>query len=95
YDTGSTYTYPNYPPTNPRIVTIIVADPSPANNNNPSLTIRFFAPVYLETINLGSLGTFVRMRILPRREFSSSDPRIVLDDNPNADTTIGVIRLLS
>lgn len=95
YDMGLVNNYPNYSPTNPRIITLIVADPAPANNNNPTVTIRFFAAVYLErVIESNVTGDTVQMRLLPKRDFGSTDSRVVLADDPNADSAIGVTRLL-
>jgi Flp pilus assembly protein TadG len=80
FDTGSNYAYPNYPAKDPRIMTIMVADPSPANNNNPVITARFFVNVYVEAIRRpAQKATYLRIRILPSVSYDSQDPNAILD----------------
>ncbi len=82
YDNGSNNTYPNYPVGDPRIITIMVADPSPANNNNPSLIARAFVNVYIEAIRSpANKNYYVRIRILPTVSYNSQDPRITVVDD--------------
>ena len=94
-DNGSTYTFPNYPADNPRIITIMVADPSLANNNNPMLTARFFISVYVERIRtLGHGATFMKIRILPSQTYSSDRSDIVVGDESTPYTGPSVIGLV-
>jgi Flp pilus assembly protein TadG len=82
YDTGSNNTYPNYPVGDPRIVTLMVADPSPANNNNPVITARAFVNVYVEAVRRpAQKNTYFRIRILPTVSYNSQDPNVILDAN--------------
>lgn len=83
-DTGTNYTWPNYPDGDRRIVQLIVADPNPAANNNPLLVARFFVPVYIESYRSpGNKGLYVRIRIVPTYTMNSDHPGIVLG---NANT---------
>jgi hypothetical protein len=91
---NSSYTFPNYPQDDPRIVTIIIADPNAADNNNPQLTARFFAPVYLEQLTTKSGDTYVQMRILPSKSYSSEDPNVVVGDDSTAYTGLTVVKLM-
>ena len=85
-DTGSNYTYPNYPAGSPRVVTLIVANPENRDNSNPQVTSVFFVPVYLESVSTpNNKSAFVNFRILPSRDYSSQDSTQVLD--PNAPIT--------
>lgn len=94
-DTGNNYTFPNYPDGDPRIMTIMVADPSPANNNNPSLTARFFVSVYIERVRvIGNESTFLRMRILPSNTYSSDRGDIIVGDDNTPFTGPSVVGLL-
>ncbi len=95
-DTGNNYTFPNYPDGDRRVVTLIVADPALANNNNPQITARAIVPVYLETVRSpgGSGNTYVRMRIMPSLTYSSEDPGVVLGDDSTVDNGLAVVRLL-
>lgn len=92
-DTGTNYTFPNYPDGDRRIVTLIVGDPTPANNNNPKITARAIIPVYLQTVRSGG-GVFLRMRILPTKAYSSEMPGVVLGDDSTLDSGLAVVRLV-
>jgi Flp pilus assembly protein TadG len=82
FDNGSNNTYPNYPAGDPRIITIMVADPSPANNNNPVVTARFFVNVYVESIRRpAQKSTFLRIRILPTVSYDSQNSNVIVDAN--------------
>ena len=86
-DNGSNNQYPNYPVGDPRIITIMVADPSPANNNNPSLTARAFVNVYIESMRSpGNKANYFRIRILPTRSYNSQDPNVIVVDDGSAIT---------
>ena len=92
---SSSYTFPNYPTDDPRITTIVVADPHPADNNNPRVTARLLIPVYLERYRApAGKVTFLRMRILPTKTYSSEDPGIRLGDESTPDTGLSIIRLV-
>jgi len=97
YDTGANFTFPNYPPGDPRILTIIVADPNLVDNNNPQLRAKLFAPVYVERVTVtkasGQTETRLRFRILPTVNFSTDDPKVVLGDENTPDTGLSAIRL--
>jgi len=97
HDTGSNYTFPNYPLGDPRIITIIVADPNLVDNNNPLLRAKYFAPVYVEQVMVkkisGETEARLRFRILPSINFSSEDPQIVFGDATTPDTGLSAIRL--
>lgn len=90
YDNGTNYTFPNYPSGDPRIITIMVADPNPTDNSSPLLNARFFAPVYVDRVTVtrvtGQLETRLRFRILPGRQYSTEDPGVVLGDPADPDT---------
>jgi Flp pilus assembly protein TadG len=92
---NSSYQFPNYPNDDPRIVTIIVAEPNPANNNNPQLLARKLAPVYIEDIFTRAGDTYIRMRILPKHDYNAEDPNIVIGDDSAPSTGLTVIRLFS
>lgn len=95
HDTGSNYTYPNYPVGDRRIMWIIVADPNPLSNNNPTLTARFFVPVYvISTRSPGNKDEYVKMQILPSVTFDSTDPSIVLGDDSTPFTGPSAVTLL-
>lgn len=95
-DTGSNYTYPNYPAGDPRIMLLIVAPPNPYSNNNPTLNALFFVPVYLEsTRSPAGKNEYLRMRILPIVTYSSQDPTIALDTDTATITGPSVVSLLS
>ena len=94
YGNNSSYTFPNYPNDDPRIVTLIVADPSEADNNNPQLTARRFAPVYVEETFKRSGDTYMTIRILPGKSYNNDDPNIVIGDDSTLSTGLTVIRLL-
>jgi Flp pilus assembly protein TadG len=95
-DNGSTYTWPNIPSDNPRIVTLMVADPNLADNNNPMLTARFFISVYVENVRYvpGQGTAFLTMRILPSSSYSSDDTGIILGGDNDAITGPSVVRLM-
>ncbi len=95
-DNGNTYAFPNYPNSDPRVMTIMVADPSPANNSNPMLTARFFVSVYIDRIrSLGNGATYLRMRILPSNTFSSDRTDIIVGDASTPFTGPSVVGLTS
>jgi Flp pilus assembly protein TadG len=94
FDTGNNYTYPSYPANDPRIMTIMVANPNPLNNSNPQVTALFFVSVYIEDIDrLGNDRTRLRMRIMPPTDFSSDDGRIIVGDDATPITGPSVIGL--
>jgi Flp pilus assembly protein TadG len=94
YDNGSNTTYPNYANDNPRTTTIMVANPNPANNNNPMLTALFFVSVYVEQIRTpGSGKGYLRMRILPTNTFNSDRSDIIAGDENAPITGPSVISL--
>ena len=90
-DNGNNYVYPDnndatpdYPAGDPRIITIIVADPSDANNSNPQIIARKFVSVYIESVRSPGGpqgGYYFRMRILPMRVYNSHDSRNLLGDD--------------
>ena len=93
-DNGSTYTYPNYPGDDPRVMSIMVADPSPANNNNPQLTARYFVSVYIDRIRTpGNGAAYLRMRILPTQTYSSDRTDIIVGDDSTPFTGPSVVGL--
>lgn len=86
-DNGSNNLFPNYPIGDPRIISIIVADPSPANNNNPTLTARAFVSVYIESMRSpGNKANYFRIRILPTRSYNSQDANIIVVDDGSVIT---------
>lgn len=91
---NSSYQFPDYPHGDPRVVTIIIADPNPADNNNPRLNARFFAPVYLEEIKTRSGDTYVQMRILPYKSYNAEDPNVVIGDDGTPYTGLTIVKLL-
>lgn len=93
-DNGNNYTFPNYPSGDRRIFSVIVADPNPLSNNNPTLVARFFVPVYLVKTRTASGSEFVKLRILPSYTFSSTDPLIVIGDSTTPSTGLNVITLM-
>lgn len=95
-DNGGNYLFPDYPPNDRRIVTIIVADPNPANNNNPMVTARAIIPVYIESVRSSgnSNNTFLRMRILPSKTYSSEAPGVVIGHDSTPDTGLAVVKLI-
>lgn len=93
-DTGTNYTYPNYPPNSRRIVTLIVADPNPVDNNNPQVTARAMIPVYIETVTTLTGNYYLRMRILPSKIYTSDGVGVVPGDSSTPDYGLAVIRLL-
>ncbi len=95
YDNGSTYTFPNIPSDNPRVVTLMVADPNPANNSNPMLTARFFVSVYVDAIRYvpGQGTSFLKVRILPAQTFGSDRSDIIVGDDSTPFTGPSVVRL--
>jgi hypothetical protein len=96
YDTGNNFVFPNYPAGDPRIVTLIVADPNPVNNNNPVLTVRKLVAVYIETVrDPANKNFFMKMRILPSKMYSAEDTGVVIGDDATEDTGLAVVRLIS
>jgi hypothetical protein len=84
-DTGTNYTYPNYPPNDARIMMVVVAPPNPTSNNNPTLDARLLIPVYVEsTRSPAGKQEYIRFRILPSYTFNSQNPNIAIGD----DTTV-------
>ncbi len=91
---GSKYTYPNYPANDPRVMTIVVADPTPSANSNPMIQTKFFATVYIESIDLNITGSspkgkgkggakdgpILTFRILPSQNYSSDRNDIIIGD---------------
>lgn len=95
-DTGVNYTYPDYPALSRRIITIVVSQERPENNNNPVVPILYFAPVYVEELRQTSgveKETILRMRILPGRAYSSDDPRVVIGDETTPNTGLTVVKM--
>ncbi len=92
-DTGSTYNFPDYPSDDPRIITIMVADPNPADNSNPMITARYFVSVYIEGFRSDNIGTFLQMRILPVHTFSSDRTGLIVGDDGTPFTGPSVIGL--
>ncbi len=94
-DTGSNFTYPNYPADDPRIILLIVAPPTLASNNNPTLNAQFFVPVYIESMQRpDGKAMSLRLRILPTTTYSSQDPLVVLDSSGANITGPSVVSLL-
>jgi Flp pilus assembly protein TadG len=96
YDNGNTYTWPNIPADDPRIVTLMVADPNPTTNSNPQLTARFFISVYVDDVRyVPGLGvSFLKMRILPSSSYGSDNPNIIVGGDDDAITGPSVVRLM-
>ena len=95
-DTGSNFTYPNYPPDDPRVVMLIVAPPSPSNNNNPMVTAVFLVPVYLQVVNTpNKKNATLQMRILPILTYNSQNPGIALDSPDATITGPSVVTLMN
>lgn len=94
-DNGNTYTFPDYPADDPRIITIMVADPNPADNNNPRLTARSFISVYVENIRSPGHGdVYLTIRVLPSDTFSSDRSDIIVGDENTPFTGPSVIGLV-
>ncbi len=56
---------------------------------------RFFVAVYVERMRTpGSGNTYLRMRILPKKTYSQTDPGIVVGDDSTPDSGMSVMRLL-
>jgi hypothetical protein len=72
FNNGSNYTFPNYKPDDPRLVWILVGDDGyPANNSNPQLNLKYFAPAYIErqvqtTGGGNNRETWLTIRLMPR-----------------------------
>lgn len=96
-DNGSKYTFPDYPPNDRRIVTLIVADPHPVDNNNPVVTARAIVAVYIESVRSpgNSSNYYVRMRILPNKLYHTDDPGVVVGDDTTPDNGLAVVQLLN
>ncbi len=93
-DNGNNYTFPNYRPDDPRIMIIIVADPSPAVNNNPTLNARYFVAVYVNSVGYDALGnTYLQMRILPSNTFNSDRTGLGVGDVTTPFTGPSVVGL--
>jgi hypothetical protein len=77
-------------------VTLMVADPSLANNSNPMLTARFFVSVYVDRVRYvpGQGTSYLRMRILPAHSYSSDDSTIIIGNDDDAITGPSVVRLM-
>lgn len=94
-DNGSTFTFPNYPNDDPRVITIMVADPHPADNNNPTLTARFFVSAYIDRVrSIGNGNTYLRLRIMPSNTYSSDRSDIIVGDESTPFTGPSVVGLL-
>lgn len=93
-DTGNNYTFPNYPAGDERVFSMIVADPNPLSNNNPTLNARFFVPVYIVKTRTSSGNEYLKLRILPSYTFSSTDPNVQIGDSTTAWTGENVITLM-
>lgn len=87
------YIFPNIPDSNPRVMTIIVAHPNAANNNNPQLNAITFASVYVESVVKRAGETYLAMRILPTKTFSSENPNIIIGDENTPSIGFTAIRL--
>jgi len=94
-DTGTNYTYPDYPANDRRIVTLIVADENPLSNNNPMLTARLIVPVYLETVRTTGGSYRLKMRILPAKSYTTDDANISLGNDNTPESGLFAVRLLS
>lgn len=93
-DTGNNYTYPNYPAGDRRIFTMIVADPNPLSNNSPTLTARWFVPVYLVSERTNSGTAKITLRILPTLTVSAADPNIVVGDDATIFSGPSVVQMI-
>jgi Flp pilus assembly protein TadG len=97
YDTGSRYVFPKYPDGDPRVVTIIIADPNPQDNSNPMVTARAIVPVYIESVRSpgNSDNYYLHLRILPGiPAYGSEDPGIEVGDDSTPDTGLAVVKLV-
>jgi Flp pilus assembly protein TadG len=93
-DTGSNYTYPNYPPDDRRIMMMIVADANPLSNNNPTLNARFFVPVYVESYRSPANKTeYIKFRILPSYTYNSQNPAIIIGDDTTPYSGVSVVAM--
>lgn len=95
-DTGTTYTYPNYPGDNPRIITILVcpeAEQFSGTALHPSSVDRLIA-VYVEDAYRADGESYMRMRILPYKAYSSETPGLVLGGPSTVNSGLYVIRLI-
>jgi hypothetical protein len=97
-DTGSNYTFPNYPAEDPRVVFILVgANGYAANNSNPKLDLAYFAPAYIDgpvQFTKGSNPTaVVPLRFLPATGLSSTTTGISVNES-GTDTGLTAVRLL-
>ena len=102
FNNGTNYTFPNYKPDDPRLVWILVGDDGyPANNSNPQLNLKYFAPAYIDsqvqtTGGGGNRETWLTMRLMPSVGLGNSTPGVVVDDSlADQDTGLTVVRLLS
>jgi hypothetical protein len=94
-DSGNNYTYPNYPSGDRRIFTMIVADPNAVSNNSPTLTARWFVPVYLVSERTTGGTAKITLRILPTLTVSNADPNIVVGSDSTIFTGPSVVQMLS
>lgn len=93
-DDGNGYTYPNYPLDNPRVITIMVANPNPQDNSNPMITALFFVTVYIEDFKApGKDNARMRMRILPASTYGSDRSDIIVGSSTTAITGPSVVGL--
>ncbi len=91
----SPYTFPNFKQDDPRILIILVAEQNPANNNNPKLLPRKFAPIYVEKFDDRGQDTYLIGRILPGLTLSNDNGYVKVGDENTPNTGLSVIRLLS
>jgi len=93
-DTGTNYTFPNYPTKDRRIIPLIVADPLPAGSA-PTLTARALVPVYVESVRSpDGTNLYMRMRILSNRIYNADDPDAALGNSTTPDTGFASVRLV-
>ena len=109
YDTSANYTYPNYPANDPRVMTIVVANPSAQDNSNPMIRTQLFITVYIEDIDPnagngnskgngrgGGLlggGPVLSLRILPPQLYRSDRDDLVLGDDNTPPGSPAVVSL--
>jgi len=93
--TDNFYTYPDYPQDDRRIMTIIVTPEYPSDNSNPRVLAKYFIPVYVEDVGTDkkTKDTWLQLRILPGRSYSSDNPGIVVGNSTTPDTGLSVVQL--
>lgn len=95
-DNGSTYTYPDYPSDNPRVMTILVApekEQFSGTSLHPTSIDRLIA-VYLEDSYRDSGEFYMRIRILPYKAYNSETPGLVIGGPSTVNSGLYVIRLI-